>query len=88
MKDIIKGTFPSNIIVERSCGAGQGGKHEPYCVCGMLDEQSGELKSGTAVRRNKGVSGSGWKSIAYPDTKEDVGYGDKGGASRFFKIIK
>jgi site-specific DNA-methyltransferase (adenine-specific) len=43
-----------------------------------------DVKAGTAVRKNVGVSGAGWKSVGYADTKNDVSYNDSGSAARFF----
>jgi site-specific DNA-methyltransferase (adenine-specific) len=37
------------------------------------------VNSKNVVRRNKGVSGAGWKSIGYADTKDDFGYADEDG---------
>jgi len=48
-----------------------------------LDAQSGVGVSGTAVKRN-GVTGWGTAPVGTPD----VGYGDTGGASRFFYCAK
>lgn len=59
------------------------------CPVKALDEQTGNLPTGVAVQRNGGGqqiggserrTGSGSKSVPRPD----VGYGDEGGASRFF----
>ena len=57
----------------------------------LLDQQTALLKAGTAVRHNgvqgaqgASLTGMGAKSIGTPD----LGYGDSGGASRFFKQIK
>ena len=50
----------------------------------MLDEQSGELKQGVAKRKNLSVSHFGHKAKGL----EDLGYSDKGGASRFFYTAK
>lgn len=54
----------------------------------LLDAQTGGLKGGVAVR-HRGVSG-GVTSIvrAKPEGTPDLGYGDSGGASRFFYTAK
>jgi site-specific DNA-methyltransferase (adenine-specific) len=49
-----------------------------------LDAQSGERKAGTAVRGNLTVSHFGGES----KPPENMGYGDPGGASRFFFVAK
>ena len=59
------------------------------CPVQMLDEQSGERPAGTAVRRHVGKSGGNFPfGAANPDMREDVTYGDTGGASRFFYCAK
>jgi hypothetical protein len=66
----------------------------PGCAVRMLDEQSGELKSGEgAVSRESGADRSGNTSSALgaesrPAGTEMVSYGDRGGASRFFYCAK
>lgn len=72
-----KGRWPANLILDEIAGA-------------VLDGQSGEQKAGVAVRRNKGIVAS--SNVRYsgddPTATEDVGYGDTGGASRFFYSAK
>lgn len=67
------GRFPANIIFDEEAGQ-------------VLDEQTGVKKSGIAIKHN-----SGGKNI-FTDIKkpqaDDIGYGDKGGASRFFYCAK
>jgi len=67
-------------------------KHEVYCPVGLLDEQSGNLKSGFMKKGtprlmsdnpNKHTYGE-WK----PDEVANDTYGDTGGASRFFYCAK
>jgi site-specific DNA-methyltransferase (adenine-specific) len=60
-----QGRWPANFVLG----------HAPGC------ERVGtrRVKSGTAVRKNKGVSPAGWKSVGYPDTKDDVSYADTDG---------
>ena len=73
------GRFPANIILDEEAGK-------------MLDEQTGELKSGfmkagtprlMSENPNKNTYGE-WK----PDTVANDTYGDSGGASRFFYCPK
>lgn len=72
--DINKGRFPSNIILDEEAGK-------------MLDEQSGVSKStgGRIGKKDKSNINFG-PSGNY--RKGDPGYGDKGGASRFFYCAK
>ena len=53
-------------------------------VVKILDVQSGELRA----RGNKGCSKGGGGMFGHAETVNDFGFGDKGGASRFFKVIK
>lgn len=81
-----QGRFPPNLLLECNCGAGQGGKHAPDCVCGMLDEQSGvSVSSGTVVANKPGAAPNGiYGNYGINLQSKNVGKGDKGGASRFY----
>ena len=77
-----QGRYPPNLLLECNCGAGQGGKHAPDCVCGMLDADSGERASGTepgTLKPGVGIWGNG-----NGQTKTDRRAANSGGASRFF----
>ncbi len=67
-----QGRFPANILLDEEAAR-------------LLDEQSGILKSGKAIRHNSGGKTFGSNSKKPP--MEDIFYNDKGGASRFFKVI-
>ncbi|KKN16784.1 hypothetical protein LCGC14_0972460 [marine sediment metagenome] len=67
-----QGRFPANIILDEEAGK-------------MLDEQSGDLKAGIA-RKEKG--GKNIFSETIKPSAPDIGYGGKGGASRFFYCAK
>lgn len=57
----------------------------------MLDAQTGERKAGVAVQRNGGgqrIGGNGVYAGSNGLTRDDSGYGDSGGASRFFYTAK
>jgi DNA modification methylase len=58
----------------------------PGCPIAELDRQSGERPAGTAVRHRSGGNTFGGESEKPP--MEDMGYGDTGGASRFFYTAK
>lgn len=60
----------------------------PGCPVRALDEQSGTLPSGVAVRRNQGKSQEGMFAFGNRGPEEDVGYADQGTASRFFKQFR
>lgn len=69
------GRWPANLLLDAEAAA-------------ALDQMSGERKAGVAVRHN-GVRGGtigppGNKAVGTPD----MGYGDTGGASRFFYTAK
>ena len=71
------GRWPANVILDEH-------------MAELLDEQSGTLRAGVAVKRN-GVSteAQGWGNIGkHPKGTLDVGYSDTGGASRFFYVAK
>ena len=70
--EISKGRFPANILLDEEAAR-------------MLDEQSGESKSGKYKGQGSKSGGIWQKSTGLPAGEE---YGDKGGASRFFKVIK
>jgi len=70
----LKGRFPANIILDEEAGK-------------MLDEQSGVSKDGIAVNKNRGDRKKSLINYANHDGK-DVGFGGKGGASRFFYCAK
>ncbi len=58
----------------------------PECPVAALDQQSGVLKSGVAVR-HRGVNSGGYGGNLglLPPGTPDSGFADAGGASRFFK---
>lgn len=66
----------------------------PGCPVGLLDAQTGVLRSGDpAVRRRSGSDEDGNTGPAFgaesrPSGAQMVGYGDEGGASRFFYCPK
>jgi DNA modification methylase len=77
-KESTEGRWPANLILDEAAGE-------------MLDEQSGEQKSGTAVRRNTGHGrhfGVADDGLGDTTPTHDLGYGDTGGASRFFYCPK
>ena len=79
-----KGRFPSNTILSCTCD----GEHEPDCPVRLLDEQSGELKSGSGnntVGYQKAGAINSWTGHTKNDTPMIY---DSGGASRFFYCAK
>lgn len=70
------GRWPANIIFDEVAGE-------------LLDEQTGELKAGKAVDRNRdgNLVGNKIYGARNKDIK-DAGFDDKGGASRFFYCAK
>lgn len=55
---------------------------QPNCPASLLDRQSGELPAGVAVRHRSG--GKNFGSALDKPPMSDMGYGDKGGAARFY----
>jgi len=70
-----KGRWPANVILDPKAGE-------------MLDEQSGVSKSSGGYSGHKGHNVGNWGYNTYNAEKKDPGYGDKGGASRFFYCAK
>ena len=74
-----KGRWPANVVLDESQAA-------------ALDEQSGESRDGTAVKRNRSEDGRApYEASSYMITdrsREDQTYGGQGGASRFFYVAK
>jgi site-specific DNA-methyltransferase (adenine-specific) len=68
------GRWPSNVILSPESAA-------------ELDEQSGELNSPATYTRTAHAEGE-WLHAAKPAGSEQLGYGDTGGASRFFYCAK
>ena len=59
------------------------------CPVAAMDKQSGALKSGDGnFRRKRHETNSMAGSLGEPRDCEEVSYGDKGGASRFFRQIR
>jgi len=73
-----KGRWPANLILDEEAGA-------------MLDAQTGIQKSGVAIQRNGGgqaIFGGIAGNEGSKQKRQDAGYGDTGGASRFFYCPK
>jgi DNA modification methylase len=68
-----EGRWPANIILDPEAGA-------------QLDEQSGERKSPATYNRN--APNTHWLGFGRKTGEVQVGYGDQGGASRFFYCPK
>jgi site-specific DNA-methyltransferase (adenine-specific) len=68
-----RGRWPSNVVLDEF-------------TAGLVDEQSGVSKDGVAVKRNS--AGKNIFSTIPKPTANDQGYGDSGGASRFFYVAK
>ena len=62
----------------------------PYCAGAMLDEQSGERKTGKVSKHHKSTTptGNGNTHGVMSGIATDRGFGDTGGASRFFYCAK
>jgi len=67
-----QGRYPANLVLDESAAK-------------MLDEMSGESKSGKGTGLTQTPARS-WKNKSIAGINR-VGYEDKGGASRFFKVI-
>ena len=69
------GRFPANVILDESQAA-------------ALDEQSGTLTSGKPGIKRKGNDGPAYGAESRPPGTQMPGFGDSGGASRFFYQAK
>lgn len=72
-----QGRWPANVILDE-------------VTAGLLDEQSGNAGGGFGVRGKGGQTYANGKGFAntLQETGQTVGYGDSGGASRFFYVAK
>lgn len=70
-----QGRFPANVILDEEAGK-------------ILDEQSGTLKSGKDCKRKKPHQTNAMAGLLNTMDREEISYGDKGGASRFFYCAK
>jgi DNA modification methylase len=72
------GRWPANVLLDEE-------------AAGMLDEQSGEMRADTSSTRGRGGSvyanGEGFAN-SLAEVAQPIGYGDTGGASRFFYVAK
>ena len=74
--ELNEGRFPANIILDEEAGE-------------VLDEQSGISKSQSGTTKTKiNNKDANWFRNAGGDTEDRWGFGDKGGASRFFYQAK
>lgn len=83
------GRYPANLILSHHPECEDGACHSD-CPVRSLDEQTSGLKGGTAVvgLHRKGKRASCYGNYGEKETGEDHGYGDTGGASRFFYTAK
>lgn len=71
------GRWPANVALDDTAAA-------------MLDEQTGIMRDGVAVNRNRPEEGSDYAASSYKIKvkRSEEGYGGSGGASRFFYVAK
>jgi site-specific DNA-methyltransferase (adenine-specific) len=87
-----EGRWPPNILLTHPADCGE--DCAPDCPVAELDRQSGAITSGApAVRRLSGSDANGNTGAAYgaesrPAGSQMIGYGDTGGASRFFPAFR
>lgn len=83
----VEGRYPANTLFACECR----GQHKPGCPVAILDQQSGQLTSGTGAVKK--ASAAGYQAAAYgkesrPEGTPNVEYGDTGSAARFFYQAK
>ena len=84
------GRFPTNLVLSHNEDCTETACTKD-CPIKMLDNQSGNLKSGTgAIKRQsaKGTQGNDYGKESRPIGTPNIEYGDMGGASRFFYCTK
>jgi len=69
------GRWPANVIFDEEAGK-------------VLDKQTGIIKSGLPGIKNKGNEGAAYGAESRPPGTQMSGFGDSGGASRFFYCAK
>jgi hypothetical protein len=84
------GRWPANLVLQHLDGCVQDGGCAHGCPVAALDEQSGVTKStGGRIGNAQGVYANqgrtGWSTV---HEAGDPGFGDTGGASRYFKQVK
>lgn len=70
-----QGRWPANLILDETAAE-------------MLDAQSGKLNSGKPGIKTKGNDGAAYGAESRPPGTQMSGFGDSGGASRFFYVAK
>jgi hypothetical protein len=78
------GRWPANLLLQHSDTCTQAGC-DPACVIPALDKDSGERESGGHPARRAGIGYGSRGKGTQSDVRLD--FGDKGGASRFFRRI-
>jgi DNA modification methylase len=85
------GRWPANVVLSHSTECGIAGC-APDCAAALLDAQSGERGSFVAQRKSARstpkLGNATYAHMEGPGAGETVGYGDTGGASRFFYTAK
>jgi hypothetical protein len=84
------GRWPANVIFQHT-GKCRNDVCAPDCPVAALDAQSGTSQSASGVVKYVRAETTGWKerggSFTPGHTWEATAYGDKGGASRYFKRV-
>ena len=89
-----QGRWPANVVLSHAEGCEMVGKKDEWCCVSdcpvrLLDEQSGELFSGEPAVMRQGVNtGAAFGAESRPPGTVMSGFGDSGGASRFFYTAK
>jgi site-specific DNA-methyltransferase (adenine-specific) len=82
------GRWPPHLLLSHAAACGE--KCADGCPVAEMDAQSGISASGVAVKRNLRSDGASQNLHIKARTQpgDDVGYGDTGGASRFFPVFR
>lgn len=86
--DPSKGRWPPNILLSHTIACGDACAKD--CPVAEMDRQSGVSKStgGRTVKRSGGGNVGSGKTSEKEWSNDDPGYGDTGGASRFFPVFR
>ncbi len=79
------GRWPANVVLGCACN---GDTHDDDCAAAMLDAQTGTLTSGIPGKRRKPHQTTSMAGTVGMLDRDEVGYADSGGASRFFYTAK
>ena len=79
------GRWPANVVLSHAETCSD--ECDPVCPVAALDAQSGNRPSGFPTKGTASVTSASYRAAAPAQGRSLVGYGDEGGASRFFPVF-